>query len=171
MISICRINIIIKVKEEGNKMSKNPAVKNILSALAVTFFGFILLILAFISAWLMNMVNLLFPGDFNNASIWFLHIRHIVFAVIIALISWSVFKSKLKDIYKAIYLPVPAATAFVILGILLYRYPAVLYSITGILFLAVMAYFFKTKKNWLYYYAFILTSAVMLVMNITGAEI
>lgn len=153
-------------------MFRNPYVKNVLSALAVAFFGFILLNLIFIFDWLMqSFIDLLFPYDFNMTRQWYLPIKHIIFIFIIALISWFIFKSKLREIYKAIYLVVPLAVVFVTTWMFLYRWPILAYSISIIIFGGIIFYFYRTKKNWLYYYALILISSVLLVMGLLRVDI
>ncbi|GIM29994.1 hypothetical protein CPJCM30710_26600 [Clostridium polyendosporum] len=153
-------------------MFKNPYVKNVLSALAVAFFGFILLNLTFIFDWLIqSFIDLFFPYDFNMTRQWYPPIKHIIFMFIIAVISWFVFKSKLSEIYKAIYLVVPLAVIFTTTWIFLYRWPILAHGISAIIFGGIIFYFYRTKKNWLYYYALILIASVLLVMGLLGVDI
>ena len=157
-------------------MLKSPFVKNILSAIAVAGFGFILLNLAFIfDAVLHNLVSGLIglfikvnpPMDFP----WFPPVMHMVFVIIIALISWFIFKSKLKVLYKAIYMTVPAAVVLVTMGMFLYQWPLVAYSLGGLSAIGVLYAFYRTKQPWLYYYTVILVGLVLAIFSLSGGEI
>lgn len=155
---------------------KNPIVKNILSAIAVAGFGFILLNLAFIFDFLFQsvidtFVRLFTQVDFNTNWHWFPPMKHAIFVVIIGLISWFILKSKLGTLYKAIYLTIPLAVVFVTLGISFYRWPIVAYSLGSLFFAGVLYCFYRTKQPWLYYYALILIGLVMLLVGLLGVEI
>ncbi len=118
-------------------MLRNPHVKNILSAVAVAGFGFVLLGLTFIVDFLFQslvdgVVRLFTPADFNMAWHWFPPTKHAMFVVIIGLISLPIFRSKLHTLYKAIYMTVPLAVAFVTIGIFLYRWPVLPYLFGGL---------------------------------------
>ncbi len=153
-------------------MFKNPVAKNIFYAVAIAFFGFILLNLTFIFDWLIQtVIDQFFPADFNMTKTWYPPIKHLIFVVIMALISWGVFKSRLSAIYKAIYTTVPVAVALVTTGIFLYRWPILAYSVSAVIVGAIILYLYRTKKTWLYYYAVILMASVLLIMSILGVEI
>jgi len=153
-------------------MFKNPIVKNILSAVAVAGFGFVLLNLTFILyALLARFVELFIPTDFGMTRPWFYPAQHALFMVIIGLISWLVFRSKLGVLYKAIYMTVPLAVAFVTIGMFLYRWPIVAYSLGGLLGAGVLYYFHHTKQPWLYYYTLVLVGLAMLIAGLLGIEI
>jgi len=159
-------------------MFKNPIVKNILLALAVTGFGFILLNLTFLFDFLFQSLIVGFIELFTPVSVnpemdyyWFPPMMHALFLVVIGLISWFIFRSKLGVLYKAIYMTVPTAVALATIGIFLYRWPIVVYSL-GILFgISVLYYFYRTKQPWLYYYTLILVGLVMLLVGLLGVEI
>ena len=155
---------------------KNPIVKNILSALAIAVFGFILLNLAFLFDFLFQslvdgIIKLFTPVDINMNWHWFPPIKHAMFVVIIGLISWFIFKSKLRVIYKAIYMTVPLAVVFATLGIFFYQPPLVPYLLGFLFSLGVLYYFYRTKQPWIYYYTLILVALVMLLVGILGVEI
>jgi len=158
------------------KILRKPIVKNILSALAVAVFGFILLNLAFIfDALFQNVVKrflrLFTSTDLNMAYNWYPPTMHATFVVIICLISWPVFRSKLGTLYKATYMTVPLAVVFVTLGISFYRRPAIAYALGGLFGIGVLYYLYRTKKPWLYYYALILIGLVMLMVGLFKIEI
>lgn len=157
-------------------MFKNSIVKNILSALAVAGFGFVLLNLAFLFDWFFQSAVIwaikFFTSD--NPSMdwyWFPPMMHILFVIIIGMISWFVFRSKLGVLYKAIYITVPLAVVFVTIGMFLYRWPIAAYFVGTLFALGVLYYFYRAKQPWLYYYTVILIGLVMLIVGLSGVEI
>ncbi len=151
-------------------------VKNILLAIAVAVFGFILLNLTFIFDFLFqtlidSFIKFFIPIDINRTWQWYPPLKHFLFVIIIGLISWFVFKSKLKTLYKVIYLSVPLAVIFVSLGIFFYRTPLVSYLLGVLTTLGFLYYFYRTKKPWLYFYALILVSLVIATFSLMGGEI
>lgn len=155
---------------------RNKVFKKILSAIAVTFFGFILLNLTFLfDAFYQGIIRriigfFLALGPETNLY-WFPPLMHGSFVVIIGLISWFVFKSKLKVLYKAIYMTVPVAVVLATIGIFFYRWPIIPYSVGGLFSFGILYYFYKTKKPWLYYYSVILVNLTLLIMGIMGVDI
>lgn len=155
---------------------KKPFVGNILSALAVAFFGFILLSLTFLLDFLFQRlidgIILLFkPVDINMVWAWFPTMKHILFVVIIILISWLVFRSRLNVLYKAIYMNVPTAVVLATLGIFTYRWPIITYSVGGLLCVCTLYYFNRTKQPWLYYYTVVLVGLILTIFTLSGGEI
>jgi hypothetical protein len=161
-----------KVKKRVMK----PWLKNVLSALAVAIFGFILLNLTFLFDVLFQSLIDLFVSLFTQVNIsmdwsWFSPFKHVLFVIVIGLISWFVFKSRLKVIYKAIYMVVPIAVVLATLGMFLYRWPMILYPLGALLCLGTLYYFYRTKQPWLYYYAVILISITLTIFTLFGGEI
>jgi hypothetical protein len=157
-------------------MFKNPIVKNILSALAVAGFSFIMLNFTFLFDFLFQsladgIIKLFTTADINMTWHWFPPAKHAVFVVIIGLISWLIFRSKLRALYKAIYMTVPLSVVFVTLGMFLYRWPVVVYSIGSLFGVSVLYYFYRTKRPWLYYYTVILVGLVLAIFSFLGGEI
>jgi len=155
---------------------KNIWVRNILSALAVAIFGFILLNLTFIfdaiyQGVIRGIVSLFIPLTIDTRIHWLPGLFHGSFAVLVCIISYFVFRTRLKDIYKAIYMTVPVATVLVTLGIFLYQWPIIQYSVCGIVCLCALYYFYRTKQPWIYYYTVILVSITLTVYTLTGGEI
>lgn len=147
-----------------NRLLKNQIIKNILSALAVAVFGFILLNIAFIfytayQGIIRFVIRIFIPLDLIewNDSLFPL-LSHGSFVVVIGIISFFVFKSKLKTIYKAIYMTVPLAVVYVTIGIFFYRWPIVSYSLSALFGICVLYYFYRAKQPWIYYYTLILIS-------------
>lgn len=158
------------------KKAKNTVATNILSALAVAFFGFILLNLTFIFDFLYQsivrgIVDLFVPLGPETQIYWFPPLMHFSFVVIIGLISWFVFKSKLKEIYKAIFMTLPVAVVLVTLGMFLYSFPLILYLLGALLCACILYYFYCTKQPWIYYYSVILVSVALTLFTLLGGEI
>lgn len=157
-------------------MFKNPMVKNILSALAVAGFGFILLNFTFIFDFLLHslvigLIKLFIPINPMITYYWFPPMMHALFVVVIGLISWLIFRSKLGVLYKAIYMTVPSAVVFVTLGMFLYRWPVAAYSIGSLCGIGILFYFYRTKQPWLYYYSVILVALALAIFSLSGGEI
>ena len=157
-------------------MLKNPYVKNILLALAVAVFGFVLLNLTFLFDFLFQslvdgVIRLFTPADFNMAWHRFPPTKHAMFMVIIGLISWPIFRSKLGVLYKAIFMTVPVAVFLVTIGIFLYEWPIVPYLVGGFFTLLVLFCFYRTKQPWLYYYSVILIALTLMIFTLLGGEI
>ena len=158
------------------KLLKNPLVKNILSAVAVAVFGFILLNLTFIFDAIYQtpirlLVRLFIPLEPDSDLYWFPPLMHGSFVVVIGLISWFVFRSKLRILYKAIYMTVPVAVVLVTTGIFLYQWPIVSYSVGSLLCVGTLYYFYRTKQPWLYYYTVILVGLTLAIFTLLGGEI
>lgn len=157
-------------------MFKNLIVKNILSALAVAAFGFILLNITFMFDFFFQslvdgVIKLFTSADINMAWHWFSPIKHAMFVVIIGLISWLIFRSKLGTLYKAIYMTVPLAVVFTTLGMFLGQWLVIAYPL-GVLFsIGVLYYFYRTKQPWLYYYTLILVGLTFTIIGLLGVEI
>jgi hypothetical protein len=162
----------IKTTEVKPNPVKRAYVKNILSALAVAGFGFILLGLTFIFNFLVfQLIDLLIPRNPDYLPQWFPMARHIIFLIIIALISWPIFRSKLPTLVKATFLTVPMAVVLVTIGILFYPSPFLPYLLGALLTIGVLFYFFRTHKPWLYYYSVILVTLTLMIFTLTGGEI
>ena len=158
------------------KLLKNPLVKNILSAVAVAIFGFILLNLTFLfdfiyQSAIRGLVGLFIPLGPDTNLYWFPPLMHGSFVVVIGLISWFVFRSKLGVLYKAIYMTVPVAVVLATLGIFLYSWPIVLYSVGSLFCIGTLYYFYRTKQPWLYYYTVVLVGLIMGSYTLLGGEI
>ena len=91
--------------------------------------------------------------------------------VLIGLISWYVFCSKLCTICKAIYLVVPMATVLVTIGIFTYHWPALSISLGVVFTISVLWDLYRTKQPWIYYYSVIAMALTMLMVVIMGVEI
>jgi hypothetical protein len=155
---------------------QNHTLRGLLSCLAVIVFGFILLNATFLAAFLFNsaidlVLRLFIRGDLNMDLSWYPLLKHMLFFMIIAAVSWIVLRRRLKPLYKAIFMVVPLTTAYVSLGIFLYRWPTIAFISGLALFIGVLLYLRKIKAYWLYYFALILMSTVMVLTWILGVDI
>lgn len=160
----------------ASNIFKNPIMKNVLSAIAVAGFGFILLNLAFLFDYLFQtlidrIARLFVSANLNMSLYWYPPMKHFLFLIVILLISIAVFRSKLWILLKAIYMTVPLAAIYVTIGIFFYQWPIIVYSLSGLFSLGVLYYFYRTKKPWLYFYTLILVGVVLLIGSLTGMEI
>jgi hypothetical protein len=132
----------------------------------------VLLNLTFLFNYLVfQFIGLFIPDDFESVPRWLPIARHILFVIIIALISWIIFRTKLPVLIKAIFMTVPTAVVLVTIGILLYSLPVVPYIVGAILTVGVLFYFYRTKEPWLYYYSVILVAITLMIFTLMGGEI
>lgn len=155
---------------------KKPWVKNPLLALGLIVFGFILINLAFIlDALYQNSLDAIFRAitglDLNQTSPWFPRFKHFSFLILLILASWAVFRSKLKTFYKATFMVVPLAAAYATIGMTFYRWHGADYFMGAIFGFGVLLYLYLTKKTWLYYFGWAVTTLAMFLITITGTEI
>jgi hypothetical protein len=158
------------------KFLKNKIFTGILSALAVAIFGFILLNLTFLldfafQSLVKPLLRLPQTPSEGGPGLFIFPIHHILFAVFICLISWPIFKSKLRSIFKAIYLTVPTAVILATIGICFNQWPILVYVIGTLICAGTLYYFYRTKQPWIYYYAVILVALTMSIYTLTGGDI
>ncbi len=159
-------------------MTKNPLLKNILSALAVPLFGYLLLNAAFLLDYLFQtlinrVVAIFIQPDVNPLMSvpWYPPFLHILFMLLILALTRLVFRSKLPVLVKAIYMTVPLATVFVTFGIAFYAWPVVPYLLGGALAAALIVYFQRTHQPWLFSYTVVLVTLVLSLFFLFGGEI
>ncbi|HII71222.1 TPA: hypothetical protein HA265_00525 [Candidatus Woesearchaeota archaeon] len=155
---------------------KEDAKKKIFSALAVAFFGFILLNITFFLLFLYHklidsITQASIQPDMNMAFDWYPLAKYLGFLIIIGTMTYKVFRSKLKTIYKAIYLTVPLAVMYATTGMYLHRWPVAVYTIGTISTAGILYWFYRTKQPWIYHYTLILMATVMFLITVLGVEI
>lgn len=124
-----------------------------------------------VQSLVIGLIKLFTPVNFETNFQWLPPAMHGLFVVIISIISWFVFRSKLNTLYKAIYLTVPLAVVFLTIGMFLGHWPIAAYSLGGLFGIGVLYYFYRTKQPWLYYYTVILIGITMLLVGPLGVEI
>ena len=143
----------------------------------VAGFGVILLNLTFLLDYFFQMsirflLMSFLPIDWlYQNTFWFPSMMHSLFVGLVALISWKIFKSKLKVVLKAIYMVVPVAVVLVTFGIFFYQLPIVSYSLATLSVLGLLFWFYRSKQPWIYYYSVILVSLILLINTLLGMEI
>ena len=152
-------------------MIKNPVLRNILSGLSIVVSTPILLTLLFLFyALIFNLYDILIPLKQDGPNPYFF-LRPLTLLVILAILSWLVFHSKVVTLFKAIYTTVPVATVLAFIGIYFERQPVLIYSLGALFSLGILSYLFITKKSWLYYFSVVLISITLLLVILTGMEI
>ena len=148
--------------------------KNVLLAAAVAAGGFLMWNVAFMfAAGVINGFNWLvrlFAGNKDFAmNIMF---GGYLFVLIVLVISWVIFKSKLPTLAKAIYLTMPLMVLLIFQGIQLFEQPQWIPITIGVIMVGlVLLYLYKKKLSWLYYFATLYTGAMALYVILAGIEI
>ncbi|MBC3887509.1 hypothetical protein GH810_04220 [Acetobacterium paludosum] len=150
--------------------------KNLLSMLIIVVGGLTLFLVAFLFAalvmrvWDMIIFSLVNKDSDNFGRI--LSINDIIYLIIILLVSWLVFKSKLNDLVKATFLTMPLMVVLMEVGILFNQQSEwVVLLIGSVIVAASLYYLYKTKRPWLYYCAILFVTAVVLFISLSGMEI
>jgi hypothetical protein len=119
---------------------------------------------------LFNFYNMLLPLKPDGPNPYFF-LRPITLFVVLAVLSWFVFRSKIAMLYKAIYTTWPVATVLAFVGIYFEHSPVLIYSLCALFTLGVLAYLFFTKKSRFYYVSVIPVSIALLLVKLLGVEI
>jgi len=144
--------------------------KNVLSAVAIVIGGFILFNIAFILASLVIKATINIMRLPLDSAPPFISI--VVFALLIAIISYYIFKSKLNTIVKAAYFTLPLMVVQLSLGIVLYQQSKLLIAVIGALIIAaLLMYFYKKKLSWQYYFATLYVAVLGLIIMAFNIQI
>ena len=144
--------------------------KNILSALVIIAGGFILFNLAFILAALVINATISVLGMPQNEAPHI--IGRVVYLLLIFLISWFVFRSRLNDTIKATFLTMPLMVILALIGIGLYQQSKwIITGIGALIICMVILYLHKKKLSWLYYFSAFYVSALALYILLSGMDI
>jgi hypothetical protein len=149
-------------------MKEKKWVKPVLSMVCIILGGFVLFNVAFILAALMMGTLARFDGTQGIPPAY----GRIIFVILIFVISWFIFQSKLNDLIKATYLTMPLMIVLVMIGIFSYQLSQwVVYILGGVVVAAVLYFIYLKKLSWLYYFATGFVVAVALYVMIAGIEI
>lgn len=142
--------------------------KNVLSIIFVVVIGFVLFNIAFLLASVViNTVDRIVGRQGETPQIGLY-----IFLVIILIISWFIFRSRLNDLIKATYLALPLMTVLLLEGILLYTQPQWLTLLVGAAIIgAVLFYLIKKKLSWLYYFSTFYVLVLGIIIAIFNIEI
>ena len=153
-------------------MFKNSNLKKVLPPLSIVVSIPILLTLLFLFyALIFNFYDKIIPWSQDAGPNSYFILRPITLFVILAVISWFIFRSKIATLYKAIYTIVPVATVLAFIAIYFNGRPVLIYSLGALFSLGVLAYLFLTKKSWLYYFSVIIISITLLAVGLLGVDI
>ena len=148
--------------------------KNILHMFVIVVGGFILFNVAFFLAFLVNraymLLIMIFTHNIENIGAmrfsW-----HYVYIVVVLILSWFVFRTKLNDLAKSTFSTMPLIVLLTEVGIRFYQSPLMVYIICSAIVGAILLYLYNTKRSWLYYFAVFYVVAVGIFVMLTGMEI
>ena len=151
-------------------MKLKPYQKNILFALFIIVGGFILFNLAFLlAAFVIKVTTSLLGMAQNEAPST---VGRVLYLLIIFLISWFVFRSRLNDIIKATFLTMPLMVILVMVGLSLYQQSKwIIAGIGAVIICTVLSYLYKKKLSWLYYFSTIYVVALALCVMLFNVQI
>jgi hypothetical protein len=149
-------------------MKEKTWFKPVLSMLCIVAGGFILFNVAFMLAALTMGALARIDGTQGIPPAY----GRIIFVILIFILSWFIFRSKLNDLFKATYLTMPLMIALVMIGIFSFQLSQwVVYILGGVVVAAVLYFIYLKKLSWLYYFATGYVVAVALFVMIAGIEI
>jgi len=144
--------------------------KNILSILVIAGVGFVLFNVAFLLAAFVFNASIKIMGLPQDAAPPV--VGRAAYLIIILLISWLVFRSKLNNLVKATYLTMPLMIVLIMLGISTYQQPAWLTAGIGAMIVGAVVYYIYNKRlSWLYYFATFYVALLALCVMIFRIEI
>jgi len=148
-------------------MKLNNWQKNALSVIVIAVVGFILFNVAFLlAAIVINGIGMLTGGrqpTFVGFGVYFL---------LLLLLSWLVFRSKLSHLVKATYLTMPLMAVLIMEGVILYQQPQWMPLTFGAVICgAILFYIYRKKLPWFYYFSVLYVAALALYVVIAGIEI
>lgn len=144
--------------------------KDLLSMLVIAGGGFILFNLAFmLAAIVINGTSRLIDSSPEAPpSIVGLGI----YLILIVLLSWFVFRSKLNDLAKATFLTVPLMVVLMMVGVQFNLQSKWMIAAIGVVIVgAVLLFLLKKKLSWLYYFATLYVTLLALYVMFSGMEI
>ncbi len=159
--------------EHGTTLN-DKRVRHVLAALAVAVFGFLLANVTFLLYFMfLSLIGLAVPdrvvGD--RGWRWFPTLEHMLFLGVLLLVSWPILRSRLRPLFKAIYITQPATWAFATTGMVLNRWPAAVYAVGALILIGAFVYFRRARVSWLYYYAVGVVAAALVAITTLGVEI
>ena len=144
--------------------------KNTLSELVIIVGGFILFNLAFLLAALVinaTMSVLRIPQNEAPPIVGW-----VVYLLLIFLISWFIFRSRLNDTIKAIFLTMPLMVILVMIGVSLHQQSKwIITGIGALIICVVILYLHKKKLSWLYYFSAFYVATLALYILFSSVDI
>ena len=96
---------------------------------------------------------------------------HYIYLILVLLLSWFVFRTRINDTAKAAFSTLPLAVILAETGVQFYRLPVLVYISGAVIIGAILFYLYKKKLSWMYYFAVLYVTAVMLFVMLSGMEI
>lgn len=151
-------------------MKMNPYQKKLFSVLVIVVGGYILFNLAFLLAALVINASSSILGVAQNEAPPIT--GKVLYFILIGLISWLVFRSRLNDLSKATYLTMPLMVIIVMTYISIYQLSIwIVGSIEVVIVCAVIFYLYKKKLSWLYFFSVFYVSILALCIAIFRIQI
>jgi hypothetical protein len=144
--------------------------KNVLSLIVIVGVGFILFNVAFVlAALVINGTSRMLGADPQAAPPL---VGMAIYLVLILLLSWFVFRSKLNDLVKATFLTMPLMVILMMVGVRIYQQSQwIIVGIGAAIVGAVIVYLYSKKLSWHYYFATVYVALLALMIMLTGMEI
>ena len=150
-------------------MYLKPWMKSILSVVVIAAGGFILFNVAFLlAAIVINGIQRI-SGTMGQAPRF---IEYGTYLLILLLLSWLVFRSKLSHLLKATFLTMPLMAILIMTGVILYGQPQWMsFAVGAVIIGAITFYIYRKKLPWIYYFATFYVAALALYIVLAGIEI
>jgi hypothetical protein len=149
-------------------MVRKPWQKALLSMVTIVAGGFVLFNLSFLLAVLVTYAIKAVSGGVAEVEPYALG----VYFVLLGILSWFIFRSKLNDLLKALYLTMPLMTVLVGVGIALNAQPKWIRLAAGaVAVFAVLAYLVKRKLSWMYVFAAVFVGVMGLIIVLANIQI
>ncbi len=167
ILKLCKSSYFLN---EVVKMKLKTWHKNVLSLFIIVFGGFILFNAAFLLAAFVINASMSIMRMPQNAAPHFL--SRALYLILIFMISFGIFNSKLNTIVKATFLTMPLMVVLVMIGLVLYQQSKFLITLIGALIVsALLLYLYKKKLPWQYYFATFYVAVLGLCIMIFNIEI
>lgn len=146
--------------------------KIVLPAVIVAVLGFVFLNAIFVIDWgWTSLLKFIFWPKVELTDNWIPQVMQGSFLIIVAGLSWLVYRTKINIVFKAAFTMVPVAVILVLDGVLLYRTPVLAYIIGTVITVGILTVFYFKKLPWLYWFAVIIVALSLVIMGLTGTDI
>jgi len=147
-----------------------PWIKNILSMIVIVLVGFVLFNLAFLMAYGIITLIILVTGASSSSPPS--TVSFAILLLILWIIAWFVFRSKINDLAKASFLTMPLMSTLVVLFVVTYdlsQWVSIL--IGGALCVLILSFIRLKKLSWVYTFATFYVLALIAFIMIFDIQI
>lgn len=151
-------------------MKMEPWIKNILSMIVIVLVGFVLFNLAFLMAYGIITLIILVTGASSSSPPS--TVSFAILLLILWIIAWFVFRSKINDLAKASFLTMPLMSTLVVLFVVTYdlsQWVSIL--IGGALCVLILSFIRLKKLSWVYTFATFYVLALIAFIMIFDIQI